>query len=496
MSTAIQNHADCVIDGHNSIENCVLEVVSRIDDLQAAFTEMQEQAQSNTIAIEAMHSTLKNLTLSPPPHAHHTQSSNANANANSYAARTRIPAVYNKVMARTEEQTQQVLFTKAQGMASQGLDRQDPHILITKANLALSVMKTSHNDTPKGIQFMSAKTLAKGDILFDMDSSESEKWLRKGGIQMEFMQGFGEMSEIKDREHSCIVENVPVDFHPSAESSLGVETTNGLAPNSILLAQWIKPIERCYEGQRTAFMFFTFRTAKDANKAIHNNLYIHGKRCATRKLLPKLHRCFKCHAINAWHIAANRKEIADICDTCGSAHLSKECRLKDKDPKKHFCINCKVHEHATHDWLCPAYLKESNELNNKMPENMYKYFPTNNPNTWVLVNSTEDNLHQPSQNDEWTHVTSKRKKQYHYPSPSTQTESRTNKTPAATNANTEPLGKQHFLNDMGIASSSWPRPSQQYQTPSQRQRAEDHHAMQPSPLQSRFSPISTEPQTT
>jgi hypothetical protein len=130
----------------------------------------------------------------------------------------------------------QVLFMKAQGMASQGLDGQDSHILVTKANLALSVMKTSHDDTPKGIQFMSAKTLAKGDILFNMDLSESAKWLRKSGIRMEFMQGFGAMSEIKDREHSCIVENIPVDFHPSAESSLGVETTNGLAPNSIMLA--------------------------------------------------------------------------------------------------------------------------------------------------------------------------------------------------------------------------------------------------------------------
>jgi chromosome segregation ATPase len=62
-SAAIQSHADHVIDGHNSIENCVLEVVSRIDNLQAAFTETQEQAQSNTTAIKAMHSTLKNLTL-------------------------------------------------------------------------------------------------------------------------------------------------------------------------------------------------------------------------------------------------------------------------------------------------------------------------------------------------------------------------------------------------------------------------------------------------
>jgi hypothetical protein len=132
-----------------------------------------------------------------------------------------------------------------------------------------------------------------------MNSSESAEWLRKGGIRMEFMQGFGAMLEIKDQEYSCIVENITVDFHPSAESSLGVETTNGLAPNSIMLAQWIKPIERHYEGQHTAFMILTFHTAKDTNKAIHNNLYIHCKRCATQKLLPKPHHCFKCHAINA-----------------------------------------------------------------------------------------------------------------------------------------------------------------------------------------------------
>ena len=58
-------------------------------------------------------------------------------------------------------------------MISQGLDDQDPQILITKANLALTTMKATHDDIPDAIQFMSAKTLAKGDILFDMDSPES-----------------------------------------------------------------------------------------------------------------------------------------------------------------------------------------------------------------------------------------------------------------------------------------------------------------------------------
>ena len=118
-------------------------------------------------------------------------------------------------------------------------------------------------------------------------------------------------------------------------------------------------------------MILTFRMAEDANKAIHNSLYIHGKRCITRKLLPEPRRCFKCHAINAQHIAANCKEITDICGTCGGAHLSKECQLKNDHPDKHYCTNCRTHGHSTCDCLCPIYIKQCNELYNCKPEFLY-----------------------------------------------------------------------------------------------------------------------------
>jgi len=36
-SAAVQSHTNCVIDGHNSIENCILEIVSHVDKLQDAF---------------------------------------------------------------------------------------------------------------------------------------------------------------------------------------------------------------------------------------------------------------------------------------------------------------------------------------------------------------------------------------------------------------------------------------------------------------------------
>ena len=298
VATIAKAQAEKIVDGHDSIDNRIADIIGRVDGIHAAVIEAQEQSRAATTAAEDTHNTLQNhiealattapAPLHPPP----------DPNPNSYANRARPPAIHDKVMARNDEKSRQVLFTKARGMASQGLDTHDPQTIVAKANLALAAMK-NNNDFPEGIQFMSAKTLAKGDIVFDMDSPNSAEWLRKDGVRMAFMQGFWAMSEIKDREFACVVENVPVGFLPSIESSSEVETTNNLTPKSILLARWIKPIERRFEGQRTAFMIVTFRTAEDANRAIQNSLYICGKRCNTWKLLPEPRRCFKCHAINA-----------------------------------------------------------------------------------------------------------------------------------------------------------------------------------------------------
>jgi len=82
-----------------------------------------------------------------------------------------------------------------------------------------------------------------------LNSPEFVEWIRKEGNRMEFMQGFGAMSEIKDREYACVVENVPIGFHPSHESTLKIETTNNLVTKLIILARWIKPVERRFKGQ-------------------------------------------------------------------------------------------------------------------------------------------------------------------------------------------------------------------------------------------------------
>ena len=145
-----------------------------------------------------------------------------------------------------------------------------------------------------------------------------------------------------------------------------------------------------------------------------------------------------------------------------------------------------------------------------MPENLYKYFPTTNPNTWELLHPFTIVPTQPpppppdKENYEWTQVTN-RKKQYNFflQKQSDTLRTRNTKTTNVTSTNATPLGQQKkpkdralsqaFLDDLGFPTQR-PGPSQQYRTmSSQRQRAENHLSTNPQQTQTRsmFSPLST-----
>ncbi|KIM75154.1 hypothetical protein PILCRDRAFT_79272, partial [Piloderma croceum F 1598] len=157
---------------------------------------------------------------------------------------------------------------------------------------------------------------------------------------------------------------------------------------------------------------------------------------------------------------------------------------------------CKTHGHAAHDCLCPTFLKQCNQLNTKMPKNLYKYFPTNNPNTWELLDPSKNDqlqLLDIKEDNRWTQILNKRQKQYTSKQPQ-RPPNNCNKT--ATSTNTVPLDqqkdkKQTFLDDVGMENKTQPGPSQQYCTPLQQQQAEEYHSSQPNPAQSQFSPLST-----
>ena len=81
------------------------------------------------MAVQDMLATLEKRTSTTGPQSSAPEL--ADPNPNSYASctmrtRAQIPVIHDHVMARAGERKKQVLFTKAQGMATQGLDNQDP----------------------------------------------------------------------------------------------------------------------------------------------------------------------------------------------------------------------------------------------------------------------------------------------------------------------------------------------------------------------------------
>ena len=103
MGASIQTHADRIIEGHELIKNCVIEMVSRVSDLHEAFRDTQEKAEANTLAVQNL---IANIKRCPPPPGTDTNGPTPqSADPNSYAAHTsaHVPAVHSKVMACKDE---------------------------------------------------------------------------------------------------------------------------------------------------------------------------------------------------------------------------------------------------------------------------------------------------------------------------------------------------------------------------------------------------------
>ena len=86
MGSDIQTHADCIIDRHESIENCVIEMVARVDNLHEVYCKTQQKAEANTAAVQDMLATLEKRTSTTGPQSSAPELSDPNPN--SYASRT------------------------------------------------------------------------------------------------------------------------------------------------------------------------------------------------------------------------------------------------------------------------------------------------------------------------------------------------------------------------------------------------------------------------
>ena len=301
-----------------------------------------------------------------------------------------LPSNHAATISRAEQKARQVLFRPIPGLPPHKLGDLTHEQLVKKANVALETLAGSR-DLPKGMTFLGVNLLTRGDIVFDLNSKGAADWLKRDEIRKKYMEGFGALTEIIDREHLVVIENVPVNFEPGTDTFGQVEQTNGLEKGSILLGRWFKRKEDRHPTQRTAYMKVVFKSAEAANKAIRDRILISGRSCAVRKLLPEPRRCFNCQKLEGGHMAQQCPSDHATCATCAQPHSTQQC-CNSGDPAKRHCSNCNKGDHSADSKDCPTFEQKRKEIRARNSEYLYKFFPTADDTTWELSDPTPTNL--------------------------------------------------------------------------------------------------------
>src|ERR1700722_1143117 len=116
--------------------------------------------------------------------------------------------------------------------------------------------------------------------------------------------------------------------------------------------EWAKPPEKQHALQHLAHLKLYFNSVEAANYAIHNGLYIAGKKVSVWKMLQEPQQCAKCqhygHSNNEGppHFAMDCKWVHDTCRGCGQQHRRNECTANLAFNS--YCVNC-VSRHTVWD---------------------------------------------------------------------------------------------------------------------------------------------------
>lgn len=305
--------------------------------------------------------------------------------AMTYATVTRIQVTpqHEEVIARTQSRDKQVLIDDiGEGVATGDMTERE---LVAKANMTVELMGIEAADKPTGEKlFVGAKKLARGGILYLMESVEAAKWMRREDVKKAFENKYGGQVQIRDRGYNIILEYVPISFQPmSGTAQRNVERENGIAEGEIMSARYLKEEWRRTLGQRTAFAMMTIRMAHVANKILREGIIIEGRHVRGRKNIQEARRCMKCQGYWLGHIAARCKQIHDTCANCGQNHRTRDCNAQSEATH---CVNCGTNDHKASDRNCPSFQRECKKIANRYPENKYRYFPImKDPTTWGQV---------------------------------------------------------------------------------------------------------------
>ncbi|KAH9847030.1 hypothetical protein C2E23DRAFT_725000 [Lenzites betulinus] len=214
-----------------------------------------------------------------------------------------------------------------------------------------------------------------------MSSIEAARWLLKPTIAKPFARKMGMAAQVVERTYRLVAERVPVTFDPRDPAVLrAVEAAHNLKPLAISRADWIKPPERRFVGQQTAFLMITVTGVEQANIAL-KGLELAGRKILVRRDMDEPKRCARCQAYGG-HFARECKAAHDVCANCAGVHPTSQCGVAG-DPQRYRCANCDEDGHAAWDRACPALRKRVSAHIHRKADSGFRFFVTNAPDTWV-----------------------------------------------------------------------------------------------------------------
>lgn len=260
-------------------------------------------------------------------------------------------------------------------------------VLRDRAREVLDELEREGLTLPNGGGVEAAKILPHGDAVFTMSSIESARWLLKPAVAKPFARKMGMAAQVVERTYRLVAERVPVAFDPRDGASLrALESAHHLKTGAIARAEWIKPAERRFAGQRTAFLMLTVTGVDQANTAL-KGLTIAGRKILVRRDMDEPKRCARCQEYGG-HFARDCKAAHDVCANCADSHPTSQCGVAG-DPYRYRCANCKEDGHAAWDRACPALRTRVSANIHRKADSGFRFFVTNAPDTWV---SDEDDL--------------------------------------------------------------------------------------------------------
>ncbi len=271
--------------------------------------------------------------------------------------------------------------------------------VLERARQALELMEKDGLTPPAGSTIEAAKVQSHGDVVYTFSNAAAARWIVRQHVSVAFSRKMGMEARIVERLYKLVVEGVPVGFEPHSTAGLRVlEEVNGLDRGSLTRAEWIKPPEKRYPGQRTAFLLLTVSGIEQANHAL-KGLMIMGRRALVRRELVEPKRCAKCQGYEG-HFAKECPSQADVCATCAGAHPTAQCDVKD--PALYRCASCGVPGHAAWDRNCPTLRLKVRAHSARRADSGFRFFVTNNPETWVT--EEEELLHAPPPPTVWSQI--------------------------------------------------------------------------------------------